>query len=298
MSMTRSHSRKRQSTKFLLIALLILCSTVSMTLEATPPPQRIISLAPNITEMIYRIQAGDRLIGRTAYCQFPPAALAVPTVGGYLDFDLEKVAALKPDLICLLPNPELQRKLSSLGFATAVLPDETIDEITGSILQLGEMLQKQAQAAAVVAGIEDTLQTVKSRAAGSAPVSTLLLVGRTPGTLQGLYAAGRSTYLGELLTLCGATNVFDDVPMRYFDVSKEELIQRDPQVIIELSAIPPMEQPAEVHSRLSDWKKLPLLRAVRENSVFVLPDRYFLIPGPRVAKMAIEISDLLRRAAR
>lgn len=259
-------------------------------------PQRVVSLAPNITEIIYKIGAGDLLVGRTEFCLYPPAALTVPSVGGYLNVDYEKIVALQPDLVLMLPNPEMEKKLHLLNIRTSSLPDETLDDILESISRIGQLLGRTSRAAQVVAGIQDTLRWVQRQSGNQPPISTLLVVGRQPGSLNGIYAAGKNTYLSELTELCGAENAFRDVPLRYFEVSKEDLIRRDPTAILEFRVMDTADS-AAVASIAADWNALPLLQAVQHHRIYIFTERYFLIPGPRVTQAAMKLLHLFQQAA-
>ncbi len=282
-----------QRLSFLLIFLLIAAG-----LNAKEPPKRIISLAPNITEIIYKLGAGNLLVGRTEYGLYPPQALRVPVVGGYLNPDFEKMVALRPDVVLLLPNPEMARKLSRLNLKPVTLPNETIDDIFSSIDSLGRLLNREKRAAALIAGIRDTLAWVKSRADSLAAKSALLLIGREAGSLKGLYAAGKDTYLSELLKLCRVENAFSDVGIRYFEVSKEDLILRNPDLIVEFRLIDSPDVARELQALKQDWQLLNVLKAVKNEQIYIFTERFFLIPGPRVAIGATLLFEKLRVAER
>lgn len=269
---------------------------ISQALFAGDPPKRIVSLAPNITEIMFRIGAGDLLIGRTEFCLYPEAARQIPAVGGYLNPDYEKLVALQPDIIFMLPNLEMERKLQSLELKTFTLPNETIDEIFFGLSTLGRLLNRSREAEAVIEGIQDTLQWVREQAAERDTLSTLLVVGREAGSLKGLYTAGKDTYLSEILKLCGGWNVFEDVPTRYFDVSKEDLIQRDPDLIVEFRLIDAEKAPEEVPSLKADWNALSTLKAVQNEHIVILSERAFLIPGPRISLLAVAMNEVLQKA--
>lgn len=265
-------------------------------LFAGDPLKRVVSLAPNITEIMFRIGAGDLLIGRTEFCLYPEAAQQVPAVGGYLNPDYEKLVALQPDIIFMLPNLEMERKLQNLELKTFTLPNETVEEIFFGIKTLGRLLNRSREAEAVIEGIQDTLHWVREKAAERDTLSTLLVVGREAGTLKALYAAGKDTYLSEILELCGGRNVLEDVPARYFDVSKEDLIQRDPDLIVEFRLIDADKVAEEVPSLKADWNVLSTLKAVQNDHIVILSERAFLIPGPRISQLAVAMNEVLQKA--
>jgi len=253
---------------------------------AQTSPQRIVSLAPNITEMVYRLGLQDRLVGRTAFCSYPPGVERLPSVGGYLDPDFEQMVRLEPDWVLLLPNPEMERKLHHLGLTTLTLPNETVEEILQGLLKLGEVFHVTERARQVVQGIRDTLQWIRRQCRGKRPVRAVLVVGRTPGTLQRIYVAGGETYLSQLWNMSGGQNIFQNIPLRYFETSWEDLIKADPQAILEFRGQP--LEAAEMARVRREWQALNLLTAVRKQHLFLLSDRMFLIPGPRIARIAMQ----------
>lgn len=262
------------------------------TIHAQQTPQRILSLAPNITEMIYRIGAGDKLVGRTDFCLYPPQASEKQSIGGLLNPDYETMISLQPDIIFLLPAPDMESRLQALGLATRALPNETIEEILSGLQTMGQILGYQDRAQQVISGIRDTLDFITRETTTRDSLPTLLLVGREPGSIRGLYSAGKATYLTEILNLCGGKNVLSDVPLRYFDVSREDLLIRDPQVIFDFR-IGSGEKPVDVAKELQAWESEVGLQAVRRKNVFVLTDRAFLIPGPRIAGIALQLHQYL-----
>lgn len=279
-------------------SLVILLLVQSGCLAGQNPPQRLLSLAPNITEMIFKIGAGELLVGRTDYCIYPEAAQQIPSVGGYLNPNYEQIVALRPDIIFMLPNLEMERKLQRLGLKTFTLPDETVEEIFLGFRALGRVLNRVEAAEAAIAGIQDTLRWVEEQSAQrDSLISVLLLVGREAGSLKGLYAAGQNTYLSEILELCGGRNIFSEVRARYFDVSKEDLLRRDPDAIIEFRMIDPARAEEEIARLKAEWEALPTLKAVQNRKIFIFYERAFLIPGPRIGQLAMAMYGVLQQAA-
>ena len=263
-------------------------------LRASDYPVRIISLAPHITEIIFKLNAGSRLIGRTDFCKYPAAAQSIESVGGYLNMDFEKIVKLQPDLVLQFPNAENRRKLESLGFRTEDISNETIEEILLGIKKVGKLLNLEERAERVRQGIQDTLKLVADigRSMQKHP-SVLLLAGRQKGTLCGLLAAGKDTYLSQLWELCGGRNAFKNVPARYFPVNKEDLLKTDVNVILEFH--PDWELTAQRKQKEKDvWQVFKKIDAVKQSSIYIFADRYFLIPGPRISKIAIKFSEIMK----
>lgn len=255
---------------------------------------RVVSLAPNITEIVFKLGRGHQLVGRTDFGTFPPAAKAVPAVGGYLDLNFEKLIQLKPDLVLMLPNGRRRRQLNALGISVLEVPDETVEDVLNSITAVGKALGAPQRAAVLRQGIEDTLRLVRQKADSlrAHPVG-LLIVGRQPGGLQGLYAAGKTSYLGQLWEISGGRHAFPEMDKHYFPVNKEDLLSRPVRAILEFhsaadSGKVSREQIAAIYRPLS------LIPAVRQNHIFVFYRQEFLIPGPRITRVAVEFSRIIQ----
>jgi iron complex transport system substrate-binding protein len=279
--------------KFILL-FLILIGNITSNFGAEYP-QRIISLAPHITEMVFKLGAGNRLIGRTDFCNYPTRAEEIESVGGYLNIDFEKLVSLKPDLVFQFPNPENKQKLETLGFRVEDIPNETIDDILNSILKIGKIIGLEHRARQVCDGINDTLKMVQNRGGGlSGRITALLLVGRERQNLQGLYAAGKSTYLGEIWKLCGGTVAFDEVNVRYFAFSKEDLIKKKIDVILEFHRGWNLNQ-QDLLNEKNVWNVFSNLWAVKKGNIFIFNNDFFLIPGPRITRIALRFSQIIKQ---
>ena len=276
---------------FLLILAMLIISSMAINAQ----PQRVISLAPHITEMVFRIGVGDRLVGRTEYCSYPPAAAEIPSIGAYLNPNYEKMVALKPDAVLIFPNAEMQAKLEQLNLKVISVSNETIAEIFSGIRQLGEFFQKPDEAAQVVSGLKDTLDWIRSQTAKWPARDALILIGRESGSLRGLYAAGEQTYLTELVNLCHIQNAFSDVRMRYFEVSKEDLVRQQPDIIMEFRV---GTAKTDVAALQRDWQPLNILEAIKNDQLLIFTEKAFLIPGPRIGKTAMALYHSLREKMR
>lgn len=286
----------RQGKLKIILILIILLNFGTRVMADTP--DRVISLAPNITEIIFKLQAAERLVGRTEFGTFPPTAREVESVGGYLNTNYEKIVQLQPDLILQLPNAESRRKLQQLGFRVEEIPDETIHEILAGITKIGRLLHREKQAQKIRQGIEDTLRMVQEWAAAMPDsIPAILVVGRQPGSLKGLYLAGSRTYLSELWNLCGGINAFGEVSARYFSVNKEDLLKRPIQAILEFH---PGWQltPERIRKEHNVWEPFGSLEAVRKSNIYLFSDYFFVIPGPRISQIAIKFYDIAREIQR
>jgi iron complex transport system substrate-binding protein len=200
-------------------------------------PQRIVSTFPSITETLFAIGAGDRVVGVSDYCRFPPAVLALPKVGGFSKPDPEKIALLRPDLVIIDKYAAaLAERLSALKLHYLGVQLGSLADVYTMIHDIGAATGLEQRAEKLNSDIRQSLEAVRARNAksGSRP-SALIVMGRTPGQLTGIIAVGRRTYLGELLEMAGGTNALEDTPIPYPHISLETVVLRNPDVIIDLS---------------------------------------------------------------
>jgi iron complex transport system substrate-binding protein len=258
-------------------------------------PARIISCAPNLTEMLFALGAGPRVIGVTRFCQFPPEARDRPPLGDLYQPNLEAIVAARPDLIVLVPG---NRKVLDF-FAGKAEPTiletnacETIAEIQATIRRLGAAVGAPARGDSLVAAIDAGLEAVRAAHAGVAPVRYLLILGHAEGALEQIYVVGPPTYLGELMEMVGGVNVVDAALGRYPIVTREAIVAMNPDVVLErhLGGTATDEQKART---VALWNQLPTLSAVRNGRVRVLDDDHVTINGPDLVNTAWTLSAAL-----
>ncbi|MEE9217987.1 MAG: helical backbone metal receptor [Acidobacteriota bacterium] len=243
-------------------------------------PERVITMAPNLTEIVFALGAGGRLVAVSEYSDFPEAARELPRLGGFINPDIEGVLAYRPDLVILRDySTRLESKLGAFGVPVLRVRDEAIADVLEAIRTIGAVLSLEARAEAMVASIEAELETYRRRAEPSHRPRVLLVAGRSPGTLQDLFAPGGGTFLDELIRLAGGANLFGDSAIPYPKVSKEEIIARDPEVILE--SVRASNHPGS-DPDLSVWRMLGPVTAVRQGRIHLLRGDHLLIPGPRL----------------
>jgi iron complex transport system substrate-binding protein len=278
----------------------VLLPLLSVALFAASPPTRIISTAPSITEMLYALGLGPNVVGDTTYCTYPTDARSKPKIGTFLEPDLERILALRPDLILVIKNPVgVTSKLRSLGLRAEEFDQDSVEDILASLLRIGQLTGRDAAAARLSASLRAQLDSVRRLAASRPRRSVLFLVGRAPGTLQGMVGAGPGTFIDELLQIAGASNVLASSPMQYPNVSLEQILTRDPEVILDMGDFAHAEgrpgQPPE--QILALWAGYPRLRAVSGHRVQVIASDVFVRPGPRMAEAARMLFGLIHPEA-
>jgi iron complex transport system substrate-binding protein len=264
--------------------------TVGIRAVAATPPQRIVSVAPTVTEMLYGIGAFDRVVAVTEYCTYPPEAKALPKVGGWATPSIEKIAGFQPGLVAFteVQAPFLEGPLKKLGIRTLVARSQTIQDAFNSIEALGNATGKERGATNLVAQVKAGLDAVRSRAAVLPHPSVLCIIDRTPGTLRDLYAAIEGSFLAELIVIAGGSVVGGAARGGYGRVSKEAVLTANPDIVLDLM---PIQQPGA--SPELAWRDLPELKAVRRGSVHIVRQEYAAHDSQLIAKTAVVFAQLL-----
>lgn len=279
-------------TRATLALLVMLAAGCAASRDETPAPesatQRIISLVPAATEMLFAMGAGPDMVGVSSFDQFPPEVAALPKVGALIDPDFERILTLRPTLVVVYGSQDgLMERLERASIAMYPYRHATEDglaDIPRVLRELGGQVGRVAAAEAVAAGIERDIETVRRRVATRPRPSTALVFGREPGALRGIHVSGGVGFLHDLLEAAGGRNVFEDVPRESLQASAEVMLARRPEVIIELRAGP--AAPDAIDAERSVWNQLSSLPAVRNNRVYVLRNPALAIPGPRIAEAA------------
>ncbi len=225
--------------------LLLLAAAVS-----AQPPQRIVSTAPSITELLYALGLGDRVVGVTRFDRYPPEALKKPNVGDYTSPNLEAIASLRPDLVIIQTNPvQLAQKLQTLRLKVLEVDQENIAKLYNSFRVVGEATGASAQAARLVDSVSAQLDSIAPALARLPRTRMMFVVGRSPNRLDGLIVVGRASYLNEIIELAGGENVFRDAVAAYPEVSLEEVLARNPETIVDMGDMADTVGVTETHKR-------------------------------------------------
>jgi ABC-type Fe3+-hydroxamate transport system substrate-binding protein len=245
------------------------------------PARRIVSLSPAVTELVYAIGAGERLVGRTTWCDFPPDARRVPSVGDGLNPDLEAIIAARPDLVLLYRsalNETAAARLERLGIPAAVVSQDRLEDLAAVAHLLGVLTDRTAAGDSVAAAIG----AVRGTPAPDLGIRLAIMAWDNPPM-----AIGGGSYLDELATLAGADNVFHDLGSADV-VSIETVTARDPDVLVVLSDSSAGGMPALARRR--PWQ---VVRAVREGRIVTLAGSLFDRPSPRAREAVAAFRRLL-----
>ncbi len=257
-----------------------------------PLPQRIVSLSPAVTEIIYELGAQDRLVGATDFCNYPPAATQIPRVGGVVNPNFELMVALKPDLIIHQDdNFNLDKHARTLGIKSLPVTLVNLESIQESILIIGKALGADPAAQKLLQRIQNGVRFYENKLKGQKRKSVFFIFDDNQNALRDLFAVGKGTFLDQLLTVAGGDNILTDSFVPYPKVSKEYVVKTSPEVIIELH--PGAERARDYKEQSKrDWQRFPTVTAVKNGNIRFIDDSVMVIPGPRV----LEIVDHLARA--
>ena len=251
------------------------CTKKESPRAAQTAAHRVVSLSPSTTEAIVAIGAGDALVGRSRYCDFPPDVLKLPQVGGYADPNLEAIFALKPDLVVGArgpAGPQLAEKLAAHGAGTYFPETESFAQIDAMLLGLGERTGHAAEARAVVVRIDARVAGVTEAVRSLPKLRVLMVFGLTP-----IVVTGPKSFPNEMLERAGGANAVTE-GMAYPVLGMERVFALDPDVIVNC-AMAEAHGSEQINKDAPGWKNL---RAVKEGKVIALSDESVLRPGPRV----------------
>ena len=272
--------------------------TSSEPTEKTPPA-RIVSVVPSVTETLFALGLGDRVVGVSDYCKYPPEANGLPKLGGLYNPNIERIVELRPDLAVLLrEHRELEEKLGRAGIKTLSVDHASVGGILNSFVEIAARCGVPDAGAALRGECEERLEKLRVIAGGK-PVSVLLVLDRDLGErgVREVYAAGKNRYFNDLLRLAGASNVLADAASAVPTLSREGIIGLKPDVILDLSSLGavPDEDAAELEELYRhDWDSFAdSVPAVRDGRVYPILADYATVPGPRFVRFAELLSGIL-----
>ena len=262
----------------------------SRAAHAQSQPQRIVSLVPSATEMLFAIGAGPRVVGVGNYDRYPPEALTRTKVGGLIDPDTERIIALKPDLVVVYATQsDLRTQMERAGIPIFVYQHSGLPDVTQTIRTLGARVGSAKESADVASRIDSDISDIMRRVAGRRRPRTLLVFGRDAETLRGIYAAGGLGFLHDVLEAAGGVNVFADVKRQSIQTTSELAVARAPEVIIEIG----VDTASAGGRNLRAWESLPSIPAVRTKRIYQLTGDEMMNPGPRIPAAARRIAAAL-----
>jgi iron complex transport system substrate-binding protein len=250
---------------------------------AQAPPKRIISLVPNVTEILFAIGAGPQVVAVSSYDVEPPEVRSLPTVGALVDPDTERIIALRPDLVITYGSQtDLQTQLKRVNIPFFDYRHAGLDHVMATMRTLGARTGHSEQAERAASAIETRINAVKQRVAGKPRPKTLLVFGREPGSLRNIYASAGRGFLHDMLVAAGGDDVLADIDKESAQVSTEMILSRAPEVIIELNAANRLND-ADMKTVTAPWSALSSVPAIKNHRLVILLGPGLTVPGPRVA---------------
>jgi iron complex transport system substrate-binding protein len=250
-------------------------------------PQRIVSLAPSLTETLFALGLGDRVVGVTRFCAYPPEVLELPRVGGHLDPNFEAIVSLEPDLVVAIPSSrESGLRLESLGISVLEVDQHDVEAVLESVEVVAEACGVADRGADLRAEIDRRLAAIRRVVEHAVRPRTVVVVGHQAGddAVRSVWAAGSDTFYDGVLRIAGGDNAVTGGLARYPELSREGLASLDPDVVLDVIA-GLEDRRLDLEAVHESWMRLTELRAVREQRINVLVGDQMVVPGPRLPEM-------------
>jgi iron complex transport system substrate-binding protein len=253
---------------------------------------RIISCAPSITETLFALSLGDRVVGVSDFCKVPQEVAKTPKIGGYTNPHYEMIIRLNPDLVILLQeHVQILEFLKKNKIEYLLIDNHNLSSILESFLAIGKKCGKIEKAEQLIQAIQSEM--LKDSIGDLIPPQVFLCVDRENqgnGKIYRAYAAGNLTFYHDLMKRAGMNNSIIDSKIAYPQVSDEGIIRMQPDIIIDITM---NSKRIELNNIESDWHSLPMVSAVKNNMVFCLSGDYLTIPGPRIFRILMDFKRIL-----
>jgi iron complex transport system substrate-binding protein len=248
------------------------------------PPQKIVSLAPNITEILFDLGLDKEIVGVSIHCNFPEKAKTKVQVGSYISLDFERVVSLKPNLIIATGagnTRDMVERLETLGFPTYVIFPKNFNDVLNSIGHLSRVVDREGEGTKIIQDMERRKKRVVELAQGLPRPKVLLQIGEAP-----LVTVGRNSFGDDLISLAGGENIAGNEKEMYPRLGMEEILKRSPEVIL-ISSMNPKGDYEKIIREWSRWKMIP---AVRNGRIHLIDSDLIDRPSPRIINGLEEIA--------
>ena len=271
---------------------LTVCAHVALDRLLAPvapkSPQRIVSLAPNVTEILYALGLGPQVVGVSDFCAYPPEVKDKPKVAGFSDINFEALLRTRPDLVVLLLDRQRNRRnLERLGLASLALDTRSIPGLMGAIETLGQAAGRVKEAESLLASIRQALAAAEEKAAGKERPRVLFSVMHSYqglGYINEVVAVGKDGFFDAMIRAAGGQNVYEG-SLAFPRLSRESLFFLNPEIIVDV--ISPHE---DIEAARRDWNSLRSVRAIRNQRLILLTDEADTVPGPRFVNTVTRLS--------
>ena len=249
------------------------CSEAPEPVPQTITYTRLVTLAPNLTELVYAAGAGDTLVGVSAYSDYPPAALELPIIGDAFVVDQEQLAVLQPDLLLVWQSgtpAHVVDELRSVGYNVEVIRTRSLGDVASALRRVGELTGYDDSARRVANSFAENLQSIRESFADLDDVRVFYQVSRRP-----LFTVNGEHYVSELIDLCGGSNVFADLNDLAPTIDVEAVVERDPELMLASSDAG--------EDAFAEWQRWPHIAANRYQNHFLMPADSIGRATPRLA---------------
>ncbi|MDO8578914.1 MAG: cobalamin-binding protein [Dehalococcoidales bacterium] len=251
----------------------------------TAVPQRIVSHVPSITETLFALGLGDRVVGRSDFDDYPPEVSNITSVGNYFNPSIEKIASLNPDLVLTDGHSDNIKQLDSLNITYMVIDPKTIDDVYKDIDLIGKVAGVENKAASLVAGMKNTANGVQNRAQNAPKIKVIYLLDATD--LNNPWTAGPGSFVDAMIGMAGGENIAGGTSGAYGQMSIEQIIAADPDIIILPGQHGTAFTAPEVLKAHPAWQKTS---AVKNNRIFIANADLIDRSGPRIVQGLEEIA--------
>jgi len=267
------------------VAVIVFWATHPATTQPRPAAaQRIVSLVPALTEMLFAIGAGPQVVAVSSYDEFPPEVKSLPKVGALLDPDMERILALRPDLVVSYGSQtDMQAQLARAKIRVFSYRHAGLNGVFATLKDLGEAVGRTTDSERLAREIRSGLDAIQARVRGRPKPRTLLVFERDPESLRGVYVSGGVGFLHDMLGIAGGVNVFADVARESVQPSVETMLARAPEFILEVRATGLLAA-ADVPQAKRVWGALASVPAVQRGHIQILTGDHLVVPGPRVVQ--------------
>jgi iron complex transport system substrate-binding protein len=251
------------------------------------PPKRIVSLAPNITEILFSLGLDEEIVGVSIHCNFPEKAKSKVRVGSYISLDFEKITFLKPDLVIATGagnTREMVDRLEKLGFPTYVIFPKNFNDVLKSIDHLGQVAGREKEAMGIIQGMKQRSQRVIELTQGLSRPKVFLQIGEAP-----IVTVGKGSFADDLIYLAGGENIAGKEKEMYPRLGMEEILERSPEVILVSS----MDPKGDYQKILNEWSRWKMIPAVKNGRVHLIDSDLIDRPSPRIIDGLEEIARIL-----
>jgi len=251
------------------------------------PPKRIVSLAPNVTEILFGLGLDEEIVGVSIHCNFPEKARSKVRVGSYISLDFEKIASLNPDLIIATGagnTRDMVDRLGKLGFQTYVVYPKNFKDILHSITHIGQVVNRGKEARAIIEGMRRRSERVIELTQGLPRPKVLMQIGDVP-----IVTVGKGSFADDLIRLAGGENIAGKEKEVYPRLGMEEILKRSPEVIV----ISSMDPKGDYQKILQEWTRWKTIPAVKNGRIYLIDSDLLDRPSPRIIDGLEELARVL-----